>query len=386
MAHPTNMQKSLAIIACLLITFSMGSLHAFSTLIENIELQTAVGRMASSLVYSTAIVNVTIAVFFGHIIYRRLSSLSIIGLIAILPIIGIFIVNTESWIGWITGYGVFFGLASGLGYGFSLYAVSNITPKEKLGLALGSVTASYAFGALIFSLLYPIFIDQFNFKAGYSIGVILISTLTLVALILFLSSKIQLTANSTKKHEIQSTNPGFIRLWFGYYFGVFAGLLAIGHAVPIIKNVGGSTTIAITSISLMSLGSGLAGIYSGFLADRFGCKNPLILILMTSAFSLAILTIFINVKLTLFLITLVATLYGAIIAIYPTLVAKLFGLEKSAWAYGRIFTAWGFAGLTAPSIAGFFYDYSDNYSSSLLLAAILATLAAIIIWRLPSKA
>ncbi len=379
------MQKSLVIIACLLITFSMGSLHAFSTLIENIELQTAVGRMASSLVYSTAIVNVTIAVFFGHIIYRRLSSLSIIGLIAILPIIGIFIVNTESWIGWITGYGVFFGLASGLGYGFSLYAVSNITPKEKLGLALGSVTASYAFGALIFSLLYPIFIDQFNFKAGYSIGVILISTLTLVALILFLSSKIQLTVNSTKKHEIQSTNPGFIRLWFGYYFGVFAGLLAIGHAVPIIKNVGGSTTIAITSISLMSLGSGLAGIYSGFLADRFGCKNPLIFILITSAFSLAILTIFIDIKLTLFLITLVATLYGAIIAIYPTLVAKLFGLEKSAWAYGRIFTAWGLAGLTAPSIAGFFYDHSDNYSSSLLLAAILSTLAAIIIWRLPSK-
>ena len=385
MAHPTHMQKSLVIIACLLITFSMGSLHAFSTLIENIEIQTEISRMASSLVYSTAIVNVTIAVFFGHIIYHRLSSLSIIGLIVILPIIGIFIVNTESWIGWITGYGIFFGLASGLGYGFSLYAVSHITPKEKLGLALGSITASYAFGALIFSLLYPIFIDQFNFKVGYSIGVILISTLALVALFLFLSSKIQLTANSTKKHEIQSKNSGFIRLWLGYYFGVFAGLLAMGHAVPIIKTVGGSATIAITSITLMSLGSGLAGIYSGFLADRFGCKNPLILILITSAFSLAILTIFIDIKLTLFLIILVATLYGAIIAIYPTLVTKLFGLEKSAWAYGRIFTAWGFAGLTAPSIAGFFYDYSDNYSSSLLLAAILSTLAAIIIWRLPSK-
>ena len=386
MAHPTNIQKSLAIIACLLITFSMGSLHAFSTLIENIEAQITVGRMASSLVYSTAIVNVTIAVFFGHIIYRRLSSLLIIALITILPIIGIFIVNTESWIGWITGYGIFFGLASGLGYGFSLHAVSNITSKDKLGLALGSVTASYAFGALIFSLLYPIFIDQFNFKVGDSIGVILISTLALVALILFLSSKIQLTANFTKKDGIQSNNPGFIRLWFGYYFGVFAGLLAIGHAVPIIKTVGGSPTIAITSITLMSLGSGLAGIYSGLLADRFGCKNPLILILITSAFSLTILTIFINIKITLFLMIIVATLYGAVIAIYPTLVAKLFGLEKSAWAYGRIFTAWGFAGLTAPSMAGFFYEHSDNYSSSLLLAAILSAIAAIIIWRLPSKA
>jgi len=83
---------------------------------------------------------------------------------------------------------------------------------------------------------------------------------------------------------------------------------------------------------------------------------------------------------------IVATLYGAVIDIYPTLVAKLFGLEKSAWAYGKIFTAWGFAGLTAPSIAGFFYEHSDNYSSSLLLAAILSAIAAIIIWRLPSKA
>jgi len=386
MAHPTNMQKSLAIIACLLITFSMGSLHAFSTLIENIEVQILVGRIASSLVYSTAIVNVTIAVFFGHIIYRRLSSLSIIGLIIILPIIGIFIVNTESWIGWITGYGIFFGLASGLGYGFSLHVVSNITSKAKLGLALGSVTASYAFGALIFSLLYPIFIDRFSFKVGYSIGVILISTLVLVALILFLSSKIQLTKNSSKKHEIQTNNPSFIRLWFGYYFGVFAGLLAIGHAVPIIKTVGGSPTIAITSITLMSLGSGLAGIYSGFLADRFGCKNPLILILITSAFSLAILTIFIDIKLTLFLDDYSGYPVWSSYCYLSNFSCKLFGLEKSAWAYGKIFTAWGFAGLTAPSIAGFFYEHSDNYSSSLLLAAILSAIAAIIIWRLPSKA
>jgi len=122
------------------------------------------------------------------------------------------------------------------------------------------------------------------------------------------------------------------------------------------------------------------------LADSFGCKKPLILILITSAFSLSILTIFIDIKLTLFLMIVVATLYGSIIAIYPTLVAKLFGLEKSAWAYGRIFTAWGLAGLTAPSIAGFFYDHSDSYSSSLLLAAILSAIAAIFIWRLPSKA
>ena len=47
--------RILALIACLLITFVMGSIHAFSTLIEGIELQTNVGRMSSSLIYSTAL-------------------------------------------------------------------------------------------------------------------------------------------------------------------------------------------------------------------------------------------------------------------------------------------------------------------------------------------
>ena len=58
---PKNLtrERLLALIACLLITFCMGTIHAFSTLIQNIEIQTSVGRMASSFVYSIALVNVT---------------------------------------------------------------------------------------------------------------------------------------------------------------------------------------------------------------------------------------------------------------------------------------------------------------------------------------
>ena len=103
-----NIQSSV-VIACLLITFCMGSIHSFSTLIENIELQINSGRMASSLVYSTALISVTVAVFFGHILYRQLSPLLIIFLIATLPLMGVLISNTGSWVSWIIGYGLFFG-------------------------------------------------------------------------------------------------------------------------------------------------------------------------------------------------------------------------------------------------------------------------------------
>ena len=376
-------KQSFVVIACLLITFCMGSLHAFSTLIENIELQTDVSRMASSLVYSTALICVTVAVFFGHILYRQLSPLLIILLIASLPLIGVLISNTGSWIGWIIGYGIFFGFASGLGYGFSLHAVSSVVSNQKLGLALGSVTASYAFGAVVFSIIYPLLFNQFTFKIGYIFGVAILFIVVVIALLLFRSSRIELIVKANSSINDQKNRPKFFRLWLGYFLGVFAGLMTIGHAVPMIKATGGSVKIAITGITLMSFGSGIAGVYAGWLSDRFGCKRPLVVILIINSIALFSLTIFININLTLILMILVASLYGAVIAIYPTLVSNIFGHNKSAWAYGRIFTAWGFAGLASPFLAGWLFDQSNQYNSSLLVAFILSILSAIIISRIP---
>ena len=172
----------------------MGTIHAFSTLIEGIELQTNVGRMSSSLIYSTALVNVTLAVYFGHILYRKFSTVKLITLMAILPIIGLFFSNSGTWIGWLIGYGIFFGFSSGVGYGLSLHIASSVTDKNKLGFTLGLVTASYAFGAVIFSVFFPIFFNYFGFENGYMIGIGSISIVCNYCLIL-----IHIFQSETKK-------------------------------------------------------------------------------------------------------------------------------------------------------------------------------------------
>jgi OFA family oxalate/formate antiporter-like MFS transporter len=375
-------KQSLVIISCLLITFCMGTIHAFSTLIESIELQINAGRMASSLIYSTGLISVTVAVFFGSTLYRRLSPSFIIVLIAILPLIGVLISNSGSWIGWVVGYGFCFGFASGLGYGFSLYAASSVTPSQKLGLVLGAVSASYAFGAVIFSMLYPLLISYFGFNFGYMIGVLILSIIIIISLILFRLAQKDLTAKTksiSKDHRVKGK---IIKLWLAFFLGVFAGLMTIGHAVPIIKASGGSSEIAITAISLMALGSGIAGIYAGWLADRFGCKRPIVVILAISSLALLSLSTVTSIHLMLIFLTLIASLYGALIAIYPTLVNHIFGPDYSAWAYGRIFTAWGIAGLVSPSLAGWLFDQYNNYNSSLLFAFILSIFAGLIIWSL----
>jgi OFA family oxalate/formate antiporter-like MFS transporter len=375
-------KQSLVIISCLLITFCMGTIHAFSTLIESIELQINAGRMASSLIYSTGLISVTVAVFFGSALYRKLSPSLIIALIAILPLIGVLISNSGSWIGWIVGYGFCFGFASGLGYGFSLYAASSVTSSQKLGLVLGAVSASYAFGAVIFSMLYPILISYFGFKFGYMMGVSILSIIIVISLIIFRLAKKDLTAKTKSISKNQSVKGKIIKLWLAFFLGVFAGLMTIGHAVPIIKASGGSSEIAITAISLMALGSGIAGIYAGWLADRFGCKRPILVILTISSLALLSLSTFTSINLMLIFLTLIASLYGALIAIYPTLVNHIFGPDYSAWAYGRIFTAWGIAGLVSPSLAGWLFDQYNNYNSSLLFAFILSIFAGLIIWNL----
>ena len=375
-------KQSLVFISCLLITFCMGSIHAFSTLIENIELQINAGRMASSLIYSTALISVTAAVFFGHTIYRKLSPSRIITLIAALPLIGVFFTNSSSWIGWMVGYGFFFGFASGLGYGFSLYAVSSITSHKKLGLALGAITASYAFGAVIFSMLYPLLFSYVEFKTGYLIGVVILSTLVIIGLILFRLANKSLLIETKPMSKNPNLQAKIIKLWFIFFLGVFAGLMTIGHAVPIINASGGSSAIAITAISLMAFGSGVAGIYAGWLTDRFGCKRPILAILIINSLALLSLLAFTSISLLLILLVLIASLYGALIAIYPTLVNQIFGPDYSTWAYGRIFTSWGFAGLVSPSLAGWLFDQYGNYNSSLLFAFILSIIAGLMIWSL----
>ncbi len=377
-----NHGRLLTLTACLLITFCMGTVHAFSTLIQNIEIQTNVGRMASSLVYSTALINVTLAVYVGHILYRKFSPKVLIFFIAILPIIGLFISNSESWIGWIIGYGIFFGFSSGLGYGLSLYIVSSVTENKKLGFALGLVTASYAFGAVIFSMLYPFLFDHFGFENGYIFGLLILSSIVVIGLILFSISRVKIEQKSIANQQKDLNETNILKLWLGYFLGVFAGLMLIGHAVPMINSFGGSASTSITAITLMTLGSGIAGIYAGWLVDRFGCKRPLLAILMINTGAILALSIMTNINLLIILLVLIASLYGAVIAIYPTLVSHIVGSNLSAMVYGRVFTAWGSAGLISPSFAGWLFEKNNNYDASIILTLSISIAAIFIIWTM----
>jgi len=49
--------------------------------------------------------------------------------------------------------------------------------------------------------------------------------------------------------------------------------------------------------------------------------------------------------------------------------------EQGPRAYGRVFTAWGLAGLLAPWTAGRIFDVSGGYDAAMLVAAAVALIS-----------
>ena len=263
-----------------------------------------------------------------------------------------------------------------------LFIVSSITERGKLGYTIGLITASYAFGAVAFSMVYPFLFSYFGFINGYIIGLVSLSSIVMIGLISFKFSNVHIKKELDTDTQIQFKSSKIILLWFGYFLTVFSGLMTIGHAVPLIISFGGPLLTAISSITMMTLGSAFAGIYAGWLVDRYGCKRPLLIILLINCLALTGLVTVSNVHLLIVLLVTISSIYGAVIAIYPTLVNHLVGNDLSAKIYGRVFTAWGAAGLISPSLAGWLFEKNNNYDTSILFAASVSVIAVLIIWKM----
>jgi len=80
----------------------------------------------------------------------------------------------------------------------------------------------------------------------------------------------------------------------------------------------------------------------------------------------------------------IAFTYGAVIAVYPFAVNKLFGETRYPAAYGWMFTAWGTAGLVGPIGAGLLVEATGSYALPLLLAAAAAVGSANLARSLPT--
>ncbi|MEM7294798.1 MAG: YbfB/YjiJ family MFS transporter, partial [Pseudomonadota bacterium] len=72
-------------------------------------------------------------------------------------------------------------------------------------------------------------------------------------------------------------------------------------------------------------------------------------------------------------------------AVYPIAVLRTVGPDHSAQEYGRVFTAWGLAGLLGPWLAGLLFEHNGTYTVAIMVAAGSSALSLIVALALRSR-
>jgi len=366
------------LVASMLITFVLGSVHAFSVFLVPLETLLQLPRSQISLLYSFALVAITAAVTIGYRFYGLLQAWWMVLLIGIVAAAGLWVsAVAENWWALFGGYSIAFGFANGMGYGYCLQLAGRVMPMRR-GMAMGAVTAAYAVGSILFAKLFSwrIAVDSVS-SAFFWVAIAVMAAALLAAFVMHRAGASYGQSQSfTDAADLALDRRRLLQFWFAYMTSVFAGLMAIGHAAGIAQSQGGEAGLASWAAMIVGIGSASGGFTAGWLVDRWPINRFLVGLPLLSVGALLGIFAGSSMMVTLTLLGVVGFAYGSIIAIYPVAIAESFG-ERGAQAYGRVFIAWGFAGLAAPWCAGLIFDLSGDYSLAMLIAALVALISAV---------
>ena len=349
----------------------LGSIHAFSVFLEPLEAAFELNRSTVSLTYSFALVALTLAVLVGPRFYSVVPPGRLFVLVGMLGGGGAVCAGLSNGIFgiWI-GYSACFGIANGMGYGFALQFAARANPSRP-GMAMGVVTAAYALGAALSPVIFVKALEAGGFFAAMALlaGALLLAAVS-AGRIVARTGLAYGTPVKTAYTSIPSA-VAIARIWLAYGAGVATGLMAIGHAAGFAELAGITPWLAPAVLAMCNLFGSLLG---GHFVDRFSHRlilSTLPIISIAALVSLAVLP-----SQTLLALGALGFAYGATIAAYPAVIAKQFPGDAGPRVYGRVFTAWGTAGLVAPWAAGLLYDQHQSYVSALWIAMVLAVISA----------
>lgn len=364
----------------MLLSGSLGTIHAWSLFVIPLEADLSVGRGAMSTVYSVALASLTVVVLVGHPLFRHLPG-AVITTISALGAAGGLLLAAEvsSLAGLVLGYGIVFGGANGLGYAFALQRSAEATPDRR-GWALGLVTAAYALGAATAAVALEARIDAAGPEGGLRLLACLILGIGLISALLV--GGVRSTAGGADRTLSEDDRRLVGRLWAAYGLAVLAGLTALGHAAAVVQEAGGPDGVA---VAVAGFTCAVGGVWIALVADRSRLRRFLVGLPLGSVVALLLGAFTGHGLVALAAVAGIALAYGAVIAVYPFAVNRLFGEDRYPAAYGWMFTAWGTAGLVGPIGAGLLFEAVGSYGLPLLLAAMAAVGSAHLARPLPTE-
>lgn len=357
----------------ILVMFSLGTFYAWSVFVQPLEEEFGASRSAVSLVFSLGTVAFTIGMLFGPRCLRGLSAGQAAGTALALAAIGLALASSLwSLLVVMAGYGGLFGFANGLGYGLSLQVVNRELPQRR-GMMTGIAVATYTLGSAVVAPGLEQVIAVWGLANGFLALAILLflGAAAVHALMWNIRTDWPAADSSNGASEPIETSNALIVLWMCFFLGSAVGVLVLSHASPLVASLGGTPEQAAWAITLVTLGNGLGRLAGGPMCERVPSRLMLAAAALWNAIALTPVLLSPSVTTALIAMFGIGVGYGSLASAVPMAIVKSKGAARLSVVYGRLFTAWGAAGLLAPFLGGILFDLTGSYGATLTASLIL---------------
>ena len=278
------------------------------------------------------------------------------------------------------GFGVLFGLASGLGY-VTVVTVAATRFGARRGMAVSVVVGAYAAGPILAGPLGTIAIQAWGWRAFLMLLASAVSVLTLAASP-WLPSRPARDGERGGGRVPRSARAGLWALWTLFLCATMPGLAAFTFATDIVVERGLSIVAAGAVVATMGAGNLIGRLAAGPVSDRVGTQATMRSNVALLATAVAALGWGAGGLAAVLALPLIGLQYGAISALLPGATNDLVGDAGFGAAYGRAFSSWGIAGVLGPAAGAWLHQQSGGYALAFRLSLVAAAVAWVVLIRL----
>lgn len=309
--------------------------------------------------------------------------------------------QTNSYWGWVVGFGVMAGMGIGFGYSAATPPALKWFPPKKTGLIAGIVVAGFGLASVyIAPLAQYLLATQGLQQSMLFFGIGFTAIVSFFALFLrnppegyvadpTVSQAAAKAASAEDKSpsEILKTAKFYV-LWICYFIGAGAGLMVIGSAKGLAKASMGE--MAFLVVAIMAVGNAGGRIVAGVVSDKIGRANTLVIMLVFQAVLMFLaIPVIDGVYTSAFAMPLLVTFmvfnYGTNLALFPSFTKDLWGAKHFGMNYGILFSAWGVGAFVLVRISEMMKVKTGGFTMSFAAAGVLLMVGAMLAGSLRSR-
>lgn len=304
---------------------------------------------------------------------------------------------TTTAFGYIFGFGVLAGAGIGFGYASATPPAVKWFPAARTGLIAGLVVSGFGLASVYAAPLSTWLIGSLGLASAVRVlGIAFLIVVAGLAQILEPPPKgyvpagtpPPLTSGGKKKKE--DYHPGemlrtwqFWVLWFMYACGAGAGLMIISKLAKIATDQAG-LELGFVLVAVLAIGNGAGRIAAGVASDRIGRRATLFICFVAQSILIFLLSqatkdsLLARTAVLMIISALIGAIYGANLALFPSVTKDYYGLKNFGINYGLVFTAWGVGGFLLALLAGKVYDSTGSFDFAYYCSAVLLIAAALV--------